>query len=94
MEVKSVMDIFLKHFFQLPCFLRVILKSNTSIHWADRMFWEKLRFYLPPGATRPNHAHYSLPIYEVPHLPNHALGLQHKIYEQRTLESQLTAKLY
>lgn len=88
------MDIFLKHFFQLPCFLRVILKSNTSIHWADRMFWEKLRFYLPPGATRPNHAHYSLPIYEVPHLPNHALGLQHKIYEQRTLESQLTAKLY
>lgn len=77
--------------------MRLILKSNPTIHWSDRMFWEKLRFYLPPGSARALQ-HYSLPIYEVPHLPAH-LNLSHhtghnKIYEQRTLESQLTPKLY
>ena len=92
--------------------LRLILKASTKIHWSDRMFWEKLRFHMPPGVPADSSAgggnrtatanggggtHYSLPIYEVPHhLPHHhhTLGLQHKIYEQRTLESQLTAKLY
>ena len=53
--------------------LRVILKSAPCLHWSDRMFWEKLRFQLPPGSCRPPLQHYSLPIYEVPHLPPHLL---------------------
>jgi hypothetical protein len=65
--------------------LRLALKSSVVIRWTDRMFWEKLRFFLPPGdgvgpvpmhhqhaTLHPHHAaiqHYALPIYEVPHLP-------------------------
>ena len=29
--------------------LRIALKSSVVIRWTDRMFWEKLRFFLPPG---------------------------------------------
>ena len=83
--------------------LRLYLKKNTTIHWSDRLFWDKLRFHLPPApparailqANLP--AGYCQAIYEVPQFSsNHHLTLshQHKIYEQRTLESQLTQKIY
>ena len=42
-------------------------------------------------------AGYCQAIYEVPQFSNHhhlTLSHQHKIYEQRTLESQLTQKIY
>ena len=86
--------------------LRVYLKSNITIHWSDRLFWEKLRFSLPntsspspshphPTAVPPSHPCHA--IYEVPHFPNHAHlnnSQQHKVYEQNTLESQITDKFY
>jgi len=83
--------------------LRLYLKRNTTIHWSDRLFWDKLRFHLPPApparailqANLP--AGYCQAIYEVPQFNNHhhlTLSHQHKIYEQRTLESQLTQKIY
>lgn len=81
--------------------LRLYLKTNITIHWSDRLFWDKLRFALPM-ALAPMSRSPTVPvqmchsIYEVPHFPNHNLhlGLQHKVYEQRTLESQITNKVY
>lgn len=80
--------------------LRHYLKSNTTIHWSDRLFWDKLRFHLPPvpsnSSQRPTvPINYCHPIYEVPQYPAHlTLGHHHNIYEQGTLDSQLTAKIY
>ena len=111
--------------------LRTCLRRNIVIRWSDRLFWSKLRFYLPPlapssgggggsatssysttssssPAGRPGVAvpNYCVPIYEVPHHgvvgggvgggggPPHHHQLQHKVYEQRTLEYQLSEKLY
>jgi Leucine-rich repeat (LRR) protein len=83
--------------------LRLYLKRNTTIHWSDRLFWDKLRFHLPPAPPARAVLQASLPagycqaIYEVPQFSNHhhlTLSHQHKIYEQRTLESQLTQKIY
>ena len=83
--------------------LRLYLKRNTTIHWSDRLFWDKLRFHLPPAPPARVALQASLPagycqaIYEVPQFSNHhhlTLSHQHKIYEQRTLESQLTQKIY
>ena len=83
--------------------LRLYLKRNTTIHWSDRLFWDKLRFHLPPAPPARAILQASLPagycqaIYEVPQFSNHqhlTLSHQHKIYEQRTLESQLTQKIY
>jgi len=94
--------------------LRTLIKRNTTIHWSDRLFWDKLRFHLPPTNYKRNpgpsihqlHAgHHVLSqeptycqsaIYEVPQFPGHQLTLnhQHKAYDQQTLESQLTAKIY
>jgi hypothetical protein len=112
--------------------LRTCLRRSIMIRWSDRLFWSKLRFYLPPQspssgggsaassysttsssspAGRPAVAvpNYCVPIYEVPHHGvvgggggggvsggvggGHHL-LQHKVYEQRTLEFQLSEKLY
>jgi len=112
--------------------LRHYMKTNTTIHWSDRLFWDKLRFYLPTvpstmcsstGRTVPIHynSNYCHPIYEVPrypvvnghgtlvgsgvHTPGHlTLSSQHgqhghithghNIYEQGTMDSHLTAKIY
>ena len=64
--------------------LRHYMKTNTTIHWSDRLFWDKLRFYLPTvspslcssgsGSGRssvPVHytSNYCHPIYEVPRYP-------------------------
>jgi hypothetical protein len=113
--------------------LRTCLRRSIVIRWSDRLFWPKLRFYLPlpaaslsvggggsggsatssystsssssppgrPGIAVPN---YCVPIYEVPHQvgggglvgppgSHHPLH-HHKVYEQRTLEYQLSEKLY
>jgi len=80
--------------------LRHYLKSNTTIHWSDRLFWNKLRFHLPPVPSNSSRhptvpINYCHPIYEVPQYPaHHTLGHHHNIYEQGTLDSQLTAKIY
>ena len=80
--------------------LRHYIKSNTTIHWADRLFWERLRFHLPPVPSNSSRhptvpINYCHPIYEVPQYPaHHTLGHHHNIYEQGTLDSQLTAKIY
>ena len=100
--------------------LRHYMKTNTTIHWSDRLFWDKLRFHLPhvPSSLRQNsgravpvnyNTNYCHPIYEVPRYPvvpgnngmngQHTLTLSnqhhhHNIYEQGTLDSHLTAKIY